>query len=129
MASLVNAIYSNSTETPEVGKGVTFLHYSDRSPGTIVSLVHFKSGPKKGQIKGFYVVADEWKITSGSQGDGSAQYDITPTDVTKLNQDPNKYSRPALVTIKVKNGRSKWETQGGGGVAVGFRDVYYDPSF
>lgn len=125
MASLVNAIYSNSTETPEVGKGVTFCHYSDRSPGTIVSLIEYKTGPKKGEVKGFYAVSDEYKVTSGSEQNGSAQYDITPTDVETLEDN----ARVVKVVARVKNGRNKWETKGGTAIAVGFRDVYSDPTF
>jgi hypothetical protein len=120
---MTNSLISNIMDASQkkiddvkIGDGVTFLHWTDRDPGTVAEIVTFKTGARAGQIKAIGVRADNYVITSGSEYDGSAQYEITP--------DPD--ARVIYATLR-KNG--KFETKGGTRVAVGYRDRHYDPSF
>lgn len=120
--SLINNLMDAGRQAePTVGEGVTFLHWSDRSPATIVSVSRF--GPKAqkaGQVKSFEVVPDDYRVVSGSTHDGSAQYEITPTPEEKW-----AGKRKILVKATAKG----WTSAGGTAVAVGYRDAYYDPTF
>lgn len=120
--SLVNTLHDNGRQPePEVGMGVTFLHWSDRTPGTIVSVARFGPKAKKaGQVKSFEVVPDSYRVVKGSTHDGSAQYEITPT---------REEEWEGRAKITVKHTAKGWTSVGGTGVAVGFRDAYYDPTF
>jgi hypothetical protein len=54
--SLINTLYSQDTATePTVGMGVTILMWTDRNAGTITEVLRYKTGPKKGQVKGVKV--------------------------------------------------------------------------
>jgi hypothetical protein len=107
---------TKGTPEPELGMGVTFLSPGDRTPGTIVEIVLFKSGPGAGQARLLRVRHDDWEIISGNGGDGSAKYKITPA------------TEGPLVEITRRTADSPWKCHGRP-VAVGRRDVYQDPHF
>lgn len=116
MITPVNGALSNSSKAPEIGEGATFLHWSDRSAGTVVALRYYgKGAAKAGEIKEVDVRPCDSKVISGSTHDGSARYEITE----------NEETRPITV-YRRKNG---WETKGGSRVAFGYRSVYHDPHF
>lgn len=110
--SVVNMVTGSKPGTPEVGDGATFLHWSDRSPGTVVEVVSSKE---------IVVQADNYKLVNGSTLSESQNYEFSP----------NPDGAKRTFTLR-KNGR--WVSKGSGmksgsTVAVGFRDAYYDPTF
>jgi hypothetical protein len=114
--SLINALSAGpSSIEPEIGMGVTFLQWSDRSPGTILYIERFKTGAKAGQVKMLLIQTDTaTRIDTNGQSDAQS-YDITPN--------PNGN----II-------RAKWTTKGfrtasGTAVRIGSRDMYYDYSF
>jgi hypothetical protein len=116
--SLINVLQQSNTKTAEVkvGDGVTFLHWSDRSPGTVAEIQNFKSGPKAGTPRRIGVRADDYKVIKGSVHDGSAVYEITP----------NPEARVSWFLLTKKG----WKREGGSTfLRVGERDVYSDPTF
>lgn len=115
--SLINSLYANSesTQEPQVGDGVTYLHWSDRSPGTITGITRFKTGARKGEVKGIIVQGDEWERVSGSAHDGSLEVKF-------------------LVNLRKGGAEFKLNKKGrfernGTALALGGRDYYYDPHF
>ena len=69
---------AEQTTTPEVGMGVTYAVGSDRYAATIVQVLTFKSGERKGQVRGVVIQDDKAILVSGSEQDGSAQYRYEP---------------------------------------------------
>jgi hypothetical protein len=119
--SLVNRLMEGPTKkVPEVGMGVTITHWSDRDPGTIVAVRNFKSGTRKGQPREIDIQHDDWKVISGSEGDGSAKYEYTPNT-----------SGPVITYVVNLKGR--WVRKGQGGKGSGLildsRNRYCDPHF
>ncbi len=110
--SLVNMISGTSSSyEPKVGDGATFLHWSDRSPGTITAV--------KGNS--VWIRGDHYKVVSGSTMDGSAQYEFSPDE-----------DAPSVEYTKRRNGqyvRKGQPMKNGSRVALGYRDAYHDPSF
>jgi hypothetical protein len=115
--SFINVIQQSNTKTAEVkvGDGVTFLHWSDRTPGTVAEVINCKSGPKKDTPRKIGVRPDDYKVISGSPHDGSAKYEIT--------ENPDAPITWFLLTPR------GWKGEHGGYLRVGDRDVYQDPSF
>ena len=116
--SLVNTLMSGTRgqPEPEVGMGVTFLRWSDRSPGTIVSVTRFKSGARKGQVRKIGVQADK-AIRTDDRGMSDAQ-------TYRFERQPDTTVIEATVR---KDG--SFVTTGGARLRIGQRDSYYDYSF
>lgn len=97
---------------PEIGMGATILYWSDRTPCTIIRIS--KSG------KHIVVQCDQYKIVSGSEVDGSAEYEYN------RNENGSVYD----FTLR-KNGRwvKKGESIKGLALGIGERYRYYDPCF
>ena len=119
--SLVNRITEGPTsKVPVVGMGVTITYWSDRDPATVIEVKNFKSGTRKGQPREITIQHDDWKVVSGSEGDGSAKYE---------------YSRnaEAATAVYVVNAKGRWVRKGqggkGSGLILGSRNRYYDPHF
>jgi hypothetical protein len=117
--SITNRI-AETTGVPEiqVGDGVTALLWSDSYPYTVTELIHFKTGNRKGQIKGFIAQEDH------AEPDKENGHDYFGNQVYKYSPNPN--GRKAIVTLR-KNG--KWVDEGGTAFGLGFRRKYQDPSF
>lgn len=121
-ASVNNWIYSRATigePEPVVGMGATILGWTDRNPATIVET--FKVG--KTQYIG--ITADEYKVISGSMHDGSAKYEFATR--------PDGYrtyyrKRNGRWEETRKNDAGRW-IKAGGGIRIGERAKWYDPSF
>lgn len=118
IGSVVNALSTAPGQPePKVGDGATVCMWSDRNPATITEVLRFKSGEREGQIRGVVVKADNWKVVSGSEHDGSAQYEYQSNDAARG------------VTFLV-NQRGQYVQKGGGDkLRIGHRERYYDPSF
>lgn len=113
--SFVNNLMSSSG-IPKVGGGATFLHWSDRDPGTVVEVAEFKSGSNKGRPRKVCVQYDNWRIVSGSAHDGSAEYEYT--------RDPEGACVWFTWTGK------RWKSEGSStSVSFGDRSRYQDPHF
>ena len=131
--SVVNRLMENGTTEPEVGMGCTFFSWSDRSCGTVVEIIPFKSGPKKGKARIAMVRPDDVEIVSGSQQDGSARYKVTPRTegptIAVVRMPDRKRTNKETGEETVIPGR--WRSGGANGdkVSFGFREYYYDPHF
>jgi len=115
--SMINLINGNSdyskAPVPEVGMGATILCWSDRHAATIVKVYT----PKKIGIKQDKAT----RVDKNGMTDSGQHYEYSPVD-----------SNPEEVYTLRKNGR--WVKQGetatgGGNLAIGYRDEYYDYSF
>lgn len=131
--SLVNRLMENGRTEPEVGMGCTFFSWSDRSSGTVVEVIPFKSGPKAGKARIAMVRPDNVEVISGSEQDGSARYKITPAEdgqaVLVKRMPDRKHKDPKTGEEIVSPGG--WRAGGAHGtkVSFGFRDHYHDPHF
>lgn len=114
--SLINGLYANSnnSKTPEVGDGVTFLYWSDRKPGTVVEVVRFKSGARKGEVKGIKVQEDHVELISGSQHTGDEKYEITPD------------TNAPVLTYNLRGGKYIQVGSDGMKLVLGGRDYHQD---
>ena len=123
--SLVNHIYSRSTKgqpEPTVGMGVTILHWSDRSTGTIVEVFKIKND------WAIAVTGDDYKIVSGSTQDGSAEYEY----ISRMDSPHRSYWRfteKGWGQVRKNEDTGRWLNIKGNGLIIGKRDRYYDPSF
>jgi len=107
--SLINNLMGNSRQvTPEVGMGVTFLHWTDRSAGTIVEVVNDRK----------IIVKADRAIRTDKNGMSECQDYIfeVATDSEEI------------VITKRKNGQWKVFKQGTP-VSIGHRSHYHDFSF
>jgi len=104
--------------TPEVGMGATYAVGSDRYTCTIVEVLLYGSGARKGQVRGVVAQDDRNQVISGSAQDGSAVWDATP------NPDAPRD------TYLWNDRRQRFVLKGGGpGLALGVRAFYQDPHF
>lgn len=113
--SFVNRLMEGGEGEPEVGSPATVTHYSDRSPATVAKVVYTKTGPNAGKVREIHVRDDDWTVISGSEHDGSAQYEYA--------ESPNA---PVTVYRRTKQG---WRSASGTGLALGVRERYHDPHF
>lgn len=103
----------NTAIVPVIGMGVTRSTGSDRYPYTISRIA--PNGRR------MWVKADEAKVVSGSELDGSAVYEYTSDE-----------DAPEVEITLRKNGR--WERKGASmtwwsGYSIGERSYYRDPHF
>lgn len=115
VVSMVMQASTNGAPEPYVGMGVTFIHYSDRSAGTVTGVRRFKSGARKGRVSAITVQGDDSFVYSGSAHDGSAAYGFR----VNLRKGGPEYR----VNLRGQFSRK------GQFLAIGFRDEYRDPSF
>ena len=113
MAGINNLI--NSSATPVVGEGVTFLLWTDRKPGTVTEVVYYKSGAKKGQLRMVRV-----------QEDHVVHLGYDPS----LGYDEVMYERDTEAPVQEYRVTDRgWTDKFGGRLVTGHRDYYYDPHF
>lgn len=103
--------------TPTVGMGATYAVGSDRYAATIVEVLTFKSGARKGQIRGVVVQDDNAILTGGSEQDGSATY--------RYEADPTA----ARETYLWNAAQGRFMRHGYTRLGLGHRSFYRDPSF
>lgn len=111
--SLINTITPSNPATPVVGQGATILHWTDRSPATVVEV--------SGKGKTVVVQDDNYQRTDSNGQSESQDYIYSP----------NPQGNKRTYTLR-KNGR--WVAKGenlvnGSRVALGNRERYYDYSF
>lgn len=119
--SLVNWIQGNARGVkPEVGMGVTFLHWTDRNPGTIVEI-----DEKSGIIA---VQADDYKRIDKNGFSENQDYEYTPNPMA-----PKSYFRMNKKTgrwegISMNPETNRWN-KNSQSIYVGEREKYHDFSF
>ena len=118
--SLVNHLHSRCAQSlPEVGAGATILHWTDRDPATVIEVF------KKGKFHYIIVQQDEYERTDKNGWSEVQQYAFIQ------NPEGPRY------TFRLKN--DSWESvrlnengryvKSYGGLIVGVREKYWDPSF
>lgn len=127
--SLINSIYNRSNigaPKPEVGMGATMTGWTDRYPGTVISVMDPGSKLYQWIVE---VQEDRYWVVSGSCQDGSAKYDFERSEqAAKFLFGFNlKTSRWCELYRDKDSGRIKQLK--GRGLILGFRERYYDPSF
>jgi hypothetical protein len=94
-----------TTEAIKVGDAVTLSPHSDCHPATVIRVVSPKT---------VHVQMDSWKITSGSEHDGSAEYE---------------YSRDPQGSVVILRKTKKGWRGSGYRAYFGERRRYWDPCF
>ncbi len=120
--SVINHLQSRMVKNapePEVGMGVTFLHWTDRSPGTVVAW-----DPKTGILE---VTGDSYKRVDKNGFSESQGYEYT------TNWDAPRSFYKRLPDGRWQNRHYNEETKrwrkGTQGIYVGKREKYHDFSF
>ena len=127
-SSLVNHLYSRMTvnaPAPTVGMAATTLSWSDRHAATVTAVTELKSKVWAYEIA---VTDDVVVVVSGSTHDGSAEFETVPNptgyaDIYRMDRKTGKWSHGY---INQDTGKFK---KGQGGLILGKRDHYVDPSF
>lgn len=122
--SLINHLYSRQTlnqPEPFVGMGATVLHWTDREAGTIIAV------EKVGNDTIITVQSDEAKVIGGGEHDGSASYEFSPNLNGRLSY--FRLSKIGWTTVRKNEQTGRWNKIANGGVKIGVRDHYRDPSF
>lgn len=123
--SLVNHLYSRGVKgqpSPAVGMGVTMLHWTDRSPGTIFKV--FVVGARTI----IEVRADDYRRTDKNGMSEDQDYKFT----TKVNGSKSYYRREndgKWASVRWNPEIKRWVKAGGCGLRIGDRGAYHDFSF
>jgi len=107
--------------TPVVGMGATFLVGSDRYAATIVEVI---------EKNGTFIIGiqhDDAKVTNGAGGTGGEEYEFTPNTNGYISYFRAKIDQKWRGVEKSEKGR--WVLRDCGGLAIGYRSHYRDPSF
>lgn len=115
--SLVNHMMSRSSCTPAIGMGATLLRWTDRNGATVIGW--------NGKL--LTVQQDFAKRTDSNGYGGQQEYDHTPNPDGAVSN--FKLTPKGWVEVHYNPDTQRWNTVGKGGIAVGYRETYYDPSF
>lgn len=126
--SLVNHLYSRATigaPAPAVGMAATTLSWTDRHAATVTEVIELTSKVWAYEIR---VVEDKALVIKGSTHDGSATFAFVPNPegYAALYRMSRKTGAWTHGYIDKATGRFR-KTQGG--LILGRRDHYVDPSF
>lgn len=125
--SIVNHMYSMATiGQPEVfiGMPVTVLSWTDRHPATVIET--FKSG----KFDMMHIQRDDYKVVprENAQYGDHIEYTYSPNpDGFVYTYKKNSDGRWFEVILRKETGR--WVKCGNGGIRLGVREEYWDPSF
>lgn len=120
--NLINHIESLAVgqPEPEVDMGATILHWTDRTPGTIIEVF------KVGAMTYITVQDDDYKVVKGSMQDGTAEYEFS--------QNPNaaqgsfrREESGQWTPVRKDMATGLWNKVDGSGVRIGAREMYRDP--
>lgn len=123
--SVVNHLYSRSVigqPEPVAGMGVTFLHWTDRSPGTIFRV--FAVGSRTI----IEVRADDYKRIDKNGMSEDQDYEFT-TMVGGAKSYYRRESDGKWQSVKWNPEIKRWVKAGGAGLRIGSRGAYHDFSF
>lgn len=119
-ASLINHLYSNSNNPiPNVGMGATFLAWTDRTAGTVISVEN-----------GIVSVQEDNFLRTDSNGMSDAQsyeHSPNPNGFVRHYRFSKRKEKWEEVSLNTNTGR--WIKNGDQGIIFGRRDRYYDYSF
>jgi hypothetical protein len=126
--SLVNHLYSRMTvgaPAPVVGMAATTLSWTDRHAATVTEVTELTSKVWAYEIR---VVEDKAMVISGSTYDGSATFAFVPNPrgCAKIYRMGRNSGQWVHGYINQDTGKFK---MGQGGLILGKRDHYVDPSF
>ena len=126
--SLVNHLYSRMTvgaPAPVVGMAATTLSWTDRHAATVTEVTELTSKVWAYQIS---VVEDTVMVVRGSTHDGSAEFATVPNadGYADLYRSDRKTGAWVRGYINKDTGRFQ---KSSGGLILGKRDHYVDPSF
>ena len=121
--SLVNHLMSTSSnDEPTIGTPATLLSWSDRAAATVTD-VFVKNGRTIVEV-----TYDLSTVVRGSSVDGSAEY--------RYERDPSgsvRYFRREKtgewICVRKNEDTGRWVKSGRGGILLGRRETYVDPSF
>ena len=125
--SLVNNLYSRMTigaPAPKVGMAATTLSWTDRHAATVTKVTEL-SGKWKWQIE---VVEDKAMVISGSTHDGSAEFAFVPNTDGYANLYRMDRKTGEWIHGYINRDTHKFN-KAPGGLILGRRDHYVDPSF
>lgn len=127
-SSVINHLYSRMTvdaPAPKVGMAATILSWSDRHAATVTEVSELCGARWLYEIR---VVEDKVIVTSGSTHNGSATfaYSTNPAGVANIYRMNRKTRAWVKGYINQDTGKFK---MGQGGLILGCRDHYVDPSF
>jgi hypothetical protein len=126
--SLVNHMYSRMTvdaPAPKVGMAATTLSWSDRHAATVTEVIELCGARWLYEIR---VVEDKVTVTIGSTHDGSATFAFSPNPMGYANIYRMDRKTRAWVKGYINQDTGKFK-KGTGGLILGHRDHYVDPSF
>ena len=126
--SLVNHLYSRMTvgaPAPEVGMAATTLSWTDRHAATVAEVTELTSKVWAYEIR---VVDDKVLVIAGSTHDGSATFAFVPNPMGYANIYRMDRKTGAWVHGYINQDTGKFK-KGQGGLILGRRDHYVDPSF
>jgi hypothetical protein len=124
-ASLVNHLQSRAVigqPEPAVGMGVTFLHWTDRSAGTIFRVFSV------GKSVCIETRDDECRRTDGNGLSESQSWEFK-TNVRGSKRYFRRENDGRWSEIRFDSETKRWKKTGGCGLHIGARDAYNDPSF
>jgi hypothetical protein len=127
--SLVNHLYSRMTvgaPAPVVGMAATTLSWTDRHAATVTKVTAF--GGVKLWSHEIEVVEDTALVISGSTHDGSATFAFVPNTNGYVNLYRKSRKTGAWVHGYINRDTGKFN-KSSGGLILGTRDHYVDPSF
>lgn len=122
--SLVNHIHSRATRgqpEPVVGMGATVLHYTDRSPATIIEVT------KIGKYLAIVVQGDNAKRIDTNGMSECQTYEYTPNP--EGGKTTYRFKNEAWEAIYFNTDTKRWKKSGGSGLRIGEREKYHDFSF
>lgn len=126
-ASLVNHLMSNTVASEiKPGTGATFLSWTDRSPGTVIKVF------EKGVYTYINVRRDlvEYHDDGKYSSDFGGSYDIIDGEDDNFATFRFKTDgSTGFEKVGVNSETGRYIKIGNGGLAVGRREYYYDPSF
>lgn len=123
--SLVNHLHSRAVRgapEPEVGMPATILHWTDRSPATIVSVETVGNALIIGAQDDLYQRTDKNGFSE------TQTYDYSPNPnghIQYFRRDKNGFWKQ--VRKNAETGR--WNKSEGSGIRLGVREKYWDPCF
>ena len=126
--SLVNHLYSRMTvgaPAPVVGMAATTLSWSDRHAATVTEVTELTSKVWAYEIR---VVEDKVIVIAGSTHDGSATFAFAPGIYNHAGTYRMDRKTGAWVHGYINQDTGKFK-RGQGGLILGRRDHYVDPSF
>ncbi len=125
--SVVNYIQGNATRgqpTPEIGMGVTYLSWTDRHPGTVVSVF------EKGGYRYIGTQEDTAKRTDDNGFSESQEYEYTPNTEAYVQFFRQKKNEPdsAWKGCYINSETGRW-TKRDSRIRIGSREKYHDFCF